>query len=283
MPQQLSHSDPLLEFSTEFGEPAPALPEPGQVVETLLVAETPSAVAAAPEDLEALRGRVDQLEKALAQTVEDLSALRSEVATLVTVAGNIRQQPARSVVVPFPSVSATPRTTRAVSAIAGIVLGVAIGLWFWRATDSAPLAPSAPVAIASERAAAPTPAAPAGPAPVAQPVTATPAPATQPVKAPPAPAAIIPAAVVTPARSAPERSPRRVEYVGTLTIDSDPAGDVSIDRKPAGRTPLRAADLKAGSHLIWIEKDGYRRFTRVVQVPADRVTRLVAELEPVPR
>jgi hypothetical protein len=156
------------------------------------------------------------------------------------------------------------------------------------------LAPSAPVAIASERAAAPTPAAPAGPAPVAQPVTATPAPATQPVKgppapatqpvkAPPAPAAIIPAAVVTPARSAPERSPRRVEYVGTLTIDSDPAGDVSIDRKPAGRTPLRAADLKAGSHLIWIEKDGYRRFTRVVQVPADRVTRLVAELEPVPR
>jgi hypothetical protein len=39
-------------------------------------------------------------------------------------------------------------------------------------------------------------------------------------------------------------------------------------------------NLKAGSHLVWIERDGYRRFTRVVQVPADRVSRLWADLEP---
>ena len=85
---------------------------------------------------------------------------------------------------------------------------------------------------------------------------------------------------------APEVQPRvlpapPIEYVGTLSIDSDPPAEVSIDRKPAGRTPLRAANLKAGSHLIWIERDGYRRFTRVVEVPADRVSRVVADLEPI--
>jgi hypothetical protein len=40
-------------------------------------------------------------------------------------------------------------------------------------------------------------------------------------------------------------------------------------------------NLRAGSHLIWIERAGYHRFTRVVQVIADRVTRLSAELEPI--
>jgi hypothetical protein len=44
---------------------------------------------------------------------------------------------------------------------------------------------------------------------------------------------------------------------------------------------LRLTNLRAGSHLIWVERDGYRRFTRVVPVPADRVTRLFADLEPI--
>jgi hypothetical protein len=57
---------------------------------------------------------------------------------------------------------------------------------------------------------------------------------------------------------------------------------VFLDRQKAGITPLRLTNLRAGSHLIWIERDGYRRFTRVVQVPSDRVTRLSAELEPIP-
>ena len=65
----------------------------------------------------------------------------------------------------------------------------------------------------------------------------------------------------------------------TLSIDSDPAADVFVDRQPAGRTPLRIAKLKAGSHLIWMERDGYLRYTRVLQVPAVRVSRVVATLE----
>ena len=72
-----------------------------------------------------------------------------------------------------------------------------------------------------------------------------------------------------------------VKYVGSLSIDSQPGdGEVFVNRESAGRTPLRLNDLKAGSHLIWVERAGYRRWTRVVQVPADRVTRLFADLEP---
>jgi len=70
-----------------------------------------------------------------------------------------------------------------------------------------------------------------------------------------------------------------VNYVGSLSIDSQPGGEVFLDRESAGHTPLRLTNLKAGSHLIWIERDGYRRFTRVIEVPSDRVTRLFADLE----
>jgi hypothetical protein len=80
-----------------------------------------------------------------------------------------------------------------------------------------------------------------------------------------------------------ERTPRQGAYVGTLSIDAAPAGEVFINRRRAGRTPVRAENLRAGSHLIWIEREGYRRWTRVVAVAADRVNRVSAQLEPLPR
>ena len=76
--------------------------------------------------------------------------------------------------------------------------------------------------------------------------------------------------------------PGPVDYVGTLSIDAAPGGQVFIDREAAGQTPLLVQNLKAGSHLVWIEREGYRRFTRVVQVPANRVSRVWADLEPIP-
>jgi hypothetical protein len=72
-----------------------------------------------------------------------------------------------------------------------------------------------------------------------------------------------------------------VHYVGTLSIDAEPGGEVFVNRESAGHTPLQLTNLRAGSHLIWVEREGYHRWTRVVQVPADRVTRLSAELEPI--
>ena len=76
---------------------------------------------------------------------------------------------------------------------------------------------------------------------------------------------------------------RTGQYVGTLTIDADPAGEAFVNRRPVGRTPVTVENLRAGSHLIWIERAGYRRWTRVVAVPANRVSRVSTELEPVVR
>jgi hypothetical protein len=46
---------------------------------------------------------------------------------------------------------------------------------------------------------------------------------------------------------------------------------------------MRLEDLRAGSHLIWIEREGYRRWTRVVAVAADRISRVSVSLEPLSR
>ena len=268
-PQLISGS--LLEFPSELSTSPARLAELEQLLDPPELSALPLVSAAAYDELGDLRQRVDQLEKALAQSADDLRATRSEVGTLVSLAGDFRKAtPRQRAVIPFPAAPTTPRVTRMASAVAGIVLGVSIGIWFWKGTPSKPLLPSVPVAIASELSVAPP----------ASPARAIVSPIVPPATPRSAAAAIIPAAVAPAVRDQPERAaPSRGEYVGTLTIDSDPGGDVFIDRKPAGRTPLRAERLRAGSHLIWIEQDGYQRFTRVVQVPADRITRLVADLE----
>lgn len=150
------------------------------------------------------------------------------------------------------------KSSRAVSAIVAGAVGVGFGAWAWTIMSSTPLVPASPLVTAAA-AIVPAPVAVAEP-PIAEPV-------------------ITPVALVAPDRNVQSRVPARVDYVGTLSIDSDPPGDVFIDRQPSGRTPMRAANLRAGSHLVWIERDGYRRFTRVVEVPADRVSRVVAALE----
>jgi hypothetical protein len=79
--------------------------------------------------------------------------------------------------------------------------------------------------------------------------------------------------------AAAQRSPIE-EYVGTLSIDATPVGaQVFIDRRAAGTVPLRVENLRAGSHLVWIERDGYRRWTQVVEVRSNRVSRVSVSLE----
>jgi hypothetical protein len=70
-------------------------------------------------------------------------------------------------------------------------------------------------------------------------------------------------------------------YKGTLSVAADaPGARVFVNRRQVGVAPVRVANLKAGSHLVWIERDGFRRWTRVVTVPAERITRVSADLEP---
>jgi len=89
--------------------------------------------------------------------------------------------------------------------------------------------------------------------------------------------------VLPPAGTEPPVAPvvRPTVYKGTLAIAADrPGARVYLNRREIGVAPVRVPNLKAGSHLVWIESDGFRRWTRVVTVPAERVTRVAADLEP---
>jgi hypothetical protein len=70
------------------------------------------------------------------------------------------------------------------------------------------------------------------------------------------------------------------QFVGTLAVESNPPGAaVFINRQRVGVTPLEVQGLQSGSRVIWIERDGYRRWTAAVDVPADRLTRVSAKLQ----
>ena len=252
--------DPLLEFSTEPGGVAPKPPD-------------------------SLSERIEQLERELADSKSQAAALKAEVATLVRAVGDIRKQSSRPQPAPPPPRRSTLHTA---TAIVGLILGLSIGIVGWKyfaGEGDVAIAPPSSVVVAAE---------------------AAPAPVEAPAPAPEPPAAAEPADSATPKPTADGRYNRglapnvaRVKreesyerglapnvartFVGTLSIDADPGGEVFLNRKSAGSTPLRLTNLRAGSHLIWIEREGYRRFTRVVQVPADQVTRLSAQLEPIAR
>ena len=76
--------------------------------------------------------------------------------------------------------------------------------------------------------------------------------------------------------------PGPVIYRGTLSVNADqPAALVFVNRQSVGTAPVRVRNLRAGSHLVWIESEGHRRWTRVITVPAEKVTRVSAALEPI--
>jgi PEGA domain len=260
-------SDPLLAFSTEPGAAPPVASPSDPATQPVAATEDPRRLLRAPA-IDPLIGRVDRLERALEDSKKQVSTLKSEVATLVRALSDIKK-PTR-----LPALTFEPKTrsgSRGLAAVLGIVMGLGLGIAAWMylsgGADST-IAASPPVA--SQGVVADHPPAVEGPTASEEPKTSAPI-ALAAFAAPKAPQA----------PQAP-KAPQTARYVGTLAIDSSPAGEVFVDRQTAGRTPLRLTNLRAGSHLIWIERDGYRRFTRVVQVPSDRVTRLSADLEPIP-
>ena len=69
-------------------------------------------------------------------------------------------------------------------------------------------------------------------------------------------------------------------YQGTLTVQSLPAGAaVYLNQRYVGETPLAVPRLRAGSHVVWVQGEGYRKWTAGVHVPADRNTTIRANLE----
>jgi hypothetical protein len=72
------------------------------------------------------------------------------------------------------------------------------------------------------------------------------------------------------------------QFIGVLGVASVPTGAaVFIDQQDIGKTPLQLKRLRAGSHAIRIEHEGYERWTTAVLVPADKQTRVSAKLRPV--
>jgi len=201
----------------------------------------------ATPELDALVRRAQTAERLLRESRRDAAALRREVATLVSAAKDNRAQARRSAV------------TLGLAAACLVTL-VTVG---WRSIPS--VAP--PLVAAVE---------PATVAVVDPRVLEEPEPTTE---------ASVPDSVPRadgPARAQPrtERPPGE-QFVGTLSVDAVPTGgEVFINRRSVGKTPVRLSGLRAGSHLVWIERAGYRRFTRVVTVPADQVTRVSVALEP---
>ena len=296
---QFEEPDPLLAFSAEAADIS-AGPAAEPVVQPIVASAVPAIVSPLPLP-QLPTERVERIERALEQSKSDIVLLTSQVTTLVGSIADINKQLSR---MRAPTIVQRARTSttglrfsiaslrtstaglrrsaaalrvpavallgsaadvrvsalglRNLAASAALVVGLTIALATWRYW-SGDAATAEPVALAAQVTASP-----------AMPATSDSAPTpalTQPSDPQPASASAAPAAA------------KRVFYVGTLSIDADPGGEVFIDRKPAGRTPLRVQNLRAGSHLIWVERDGYRRWTRVVNVPADRVSRVSAELE----
>ncbi len=70
------------------------------------------------------------------------------------------------------------------------------------------------------------------------------------------------------------------DFLGTLTVESEPAGAaVFINQQFVGQTPVTLSDLRAGSRAVWIQSDGYQRWSAGVLVPADKETRLNVKLQ----
>jgi hypothetical protein len=71
-------------------------------------------------------------------------------------------------------------------------------------------------------------------------------------------------------------------FVGDLGVQSVPSGAaLFINQQRVGETPFQLKGLRAGSHVIRIEQEGYQRWTAAVLVSADKETRVSAELQPV--
>ena len=275
--------DPLQDFLAEPPtQPPPQLAESKQDDHP---AGGGPAVSAPPD----VAVRVSGAEQVLERVVVDVSNLRSDVATLVSAIDDIKKRQIRrpgerlgAVPVPAPR---RPRNQGAAAAGAAVMVMtiiawavVSMGSYRLPEPESQPpgaelVEPVAETPLSGEGAGV-TPgvhlqnaAAVTG---VAVPAVAPPPPAAPPPRAEP--------------RAEPRPEPRaRVTYVGTLTIDASPAGEVFVNRKSVGRTPVRVEKLRAGSHLIWIQRDGYRRWTRVVPVAANRISRVSADLDPIDR
>jgi len=128
---------------------------------------------------------------------------------------------------------------RRVAAAAGLGLAI-LGAGLWLVLSSAGASSSSPRRAPQAPAAA---------------ESAPPSPQPSP---PPQPA--VPSGVTTPAK------------VALLSLDAVPWGNVYVDGRPVGTTPLVDLPLAPGAHNVRVERAGYRPYERVIDAaPGQRV------------
>ena len=83
-----------------------------------------------------------------------------------------------------------------------------------------------------------------------------------------------------PAAAAPSTPSGPGQLVAALSVESRPAGaSVFLDGKLIGTTPLQVGEVAAGDHAVWLELDGYRRWSSSVHVVAGERSRVAASLD----
>ena len=208
-----------------------------------------------------VQNSVGGVKNSVSDVKNTVSEVKNSVSDVKNTVSDIKKKARSEMIRTAVSLPGPVGVSRMASAILAALVGLGSGVFGWMYLTGAPDSRSGAV-----------------PEPVQE--TAF-VPADQPVAPAPPQTSSSSAPVPVPGSSASRASTpnTRVRYVGTLSVDSQPGGEVFLNTKSAGHTPLRLTNLRAGSHLIWVEHDGYQRWTRVVQVPADRVTRLFADLE----
>ena len=69
-------------------------------------------------------------------------------------------------------------------------------------------------------------------------------------------------------------------FVGTLLIESDPAGAVAfVNQESVGSTPVLLKNVRAGSYVVRLEHEGYQRWSTAATVSAVRQERVRVKLE----
>ncbi len=79
-------------------------------------------------------------------------------------------------------------------------------------------------------------------------------------------------AAAEPSPSAPQQTV--AVQAGTLVVNARPWGQLYVDGRLIGNTPLRNVRLSPGTHRVRVERDGYVPFERTVRVATGQVIRL---------
>lgn len=267
-----SPDDDVLSFFDPEPQAAsqPLPPEDSAPITTVAAVTSPDC----PSVEAALAAKLDDAVREIERTNGEVTALRAELATIVARVRDIDRRVGRDAAqtASRKPVVAAPERHRLLKA-AALALLVLANAMLWQPA-SAPSTIDRVQPIASPSVPLVTVAARVAPideplAPVDEPLAPV---ATAPVSARPIPIRV--------SHVAPEESREPRPFLGTLAVQTAPAGaEVFVNQRSVGTTPLRLPALRAGSHLLWIKLDGYQRWTRVVTVPADQITSVSAQLE----